>query len=169
MRQGRGGVRQVTVVGLLGALLTVTKLALAWLPNIEPVSLLILVYAAVLGRRAFGAVFVFVVLEVMLWGLNLWTLNYLYVWPLLVFLAYLLRRQESVLGWAVLAGAFGLSFGGLCALLYLPLEGWHYALVYWIQGIPFDLLHCVGNFVLTLVLFRPCRRVLDRLAQEVFL
>ena len=69
----------------------------------------------------------------------------------------------------MLAGAFGLSFGGLCALLYLPLEGWHYALVYWIQGIPFDLLHCVGNFVLTLVLFRPCRRVLDRLAQEVFL
>ena len=65
------------MVGLLGALLTVTKLALAWLPNIEPVSLLILVYAAVLGRRAFGAVFVFVVLEVMLWGLNLWTLNYL--------------------------------------------------------------------------------------------
>ena len=153
----------MTVVALLGALLTVTKLALAWLPNIEPVSLLILVYTAVLGRRALGAVFVFVTLEVLIWGLNLWTLNYLYVWPLLALIACLLRGMKSVWGWAVLSGAFGLCFGGLCALLYLPLEGVHYALAYWVQGIPFDLIHCGGNFVLTLALFSPCRKVLARL------
>ena len=164
----RNQIRQIAVLGLLGALLSAAKMAMAWLPNIEPVSLLILVYTAVLGWRALAPVFVFVALEVMIWGLNLWTLNYLYVWPLLVLAACLLWRMESVWGWAVLSGAFGLSFGFLCALLYWPLEGWHYVIAYWINGIPFTLLHCVGNFVLALALFQPCRRVMARLSREIF-
>ena len=40
------GARELVLLALLGALLLVTKLALAWLPNIEPVSLLVLVYTA---------------------------------------------------------------------------------------------------------------------------
>lgn len=46
------GARELVLLALLGALLLVTKLALAWLPNIEPVSLLVLVYTAVLGWKA---------------------------------------------------------------------------------------------------------------------
>lgn len=37
------GARELVLLALLGALLLVTKLALAWLPNIEPVSLLVLI------------------------------------------------------------------------------------------------------------------------------
>ena len=37
------------------------------------------------------------------------------------------------------------------------------ALAWWVSGIPFDLLHCAGNFAMALVLFRPCRQVLTRL------
>ena len=82
----------------------------------------------------------------------------------LALLARLLRRMESALGWAVLSGAFGLCFGALCALTYLVAVGWSYALSWWISGIPFDLAHCAGNFGMALVLFRPCRKVLARLA-----
>ena len=152
------------MLGLLTALLLGSKLAMAWLPNIEPVSLLIMVYAAVLGLRALLPIYAYVLLEYALWGFGLWSACYLYVWLVLALAACALRRMESPLGWAVLSGAFGLCFGALCAPTYWISGGWQFALSWWFQGIPFDLLHCGGNFVMALVLFHPLRRVLARLA-----
>lgn len=160
----RLGAQEIVILGLLGAVLFVGKMALAGLANIEPVSLLVMVYAVVLGRKALFPVYIYVALECIVWGINLWTLSYLYVWPLLAAAAWLLRRMESPVGWAVLSGTFGACFGALCALMYLPVEGWQFALSWWVSGIPFDLLHCGGNFVMALVLFHPLRRVLARLA-----
>ena len=158
-----GSAGELAVLGLLTALLFGGKLALAWLPNVEPVSLLVIVYTAVLGWRALLPLYAYVLLEVVTWGLNLWSVCYVYVWLILAGAAWLLRRMESPLGWAVLSGAFGLCFGGLCALTYLAVGGWAFALSWWVQGIPFDVLHCAGNFVLALVLFRPCKGALARL------
>lgn len=155
--------RAIVVFALLGAVLFVSKTALAFLPNIEPVSLLVMVYASVLGWWALCPVYVYVILEYMVWGFGLWSACYLYVWALLALCAILLRRMESPMGWAVLGGAYGLCFGALCALVYWVAGGWQFALSWWVQGIPFDVLHCVGNFAMALVLFRPCRRALARL------
>lgn len=159
--------REIVVLGLLGALMFVSKFVLAWIPNIEPVSLLILVYTAVLGGRALFPVYVYVMLEYLTWGFGIWSACYLYVWAVLFLAALLLRRMESPLGWAVLSGAFGLCFGALCALTYLVTGGWAFALSWWVQGIPFDVLHCVGNFVMALVLFQPCKKVLSRLTAHL--
>lgn len=161
----RMGAKELAVLSLLGALLFAGTLAMAGLPNIEPASLLIMVYAAVLGKKALFPVYIFVGLECLIWGFNLWSVCYLYVWPVLAVAAYALRRMESPLGWAVLSGAFGCGFGALCALAYLPVEGWSFALSWWISGIPFDLLHCAGNFVMALVLFQPCKKALAQLIQ----
>ena len=147
---------EIAVLGLLGAVLFAGKIALAGLPNIEIVSLLVIVYTVVLGWRALFPVYVYVLLEYVTWGFGLWSACYLYVWPLLALTAWLLRRMEAPLGWAVVSGAFGLCFGAA--------GGWAFAVSWWVQGIPFDLIHCGGNFVLALALFRPCRELLARLA-----
>lgn len=162
------GTKEIVVLGLLGALLFSSTLAMAGLANIEPASLLIMVYVVVLGKKALFPIYIFVGLECMIWGFNLWSVSYLYVWLILAAAAYALRRMESTIGWAVLSGAFGCSFGALCALAYLPVEGWSFALSWWVSGIPFDLLHCAGNFVMALVLFQPCKKVLSRLVQAAF-
>ena len=151
-QRGPMGARELVLLALLGALLLVTKLALAWLPNIEPVSLLVLVYTAVLGWKALAPVYVYVMMGIL--RLGAWLLEpLLYVWLVLVVLAMLFRKMESPLGWAVLSGAFGLSFGALCALVYWVTGGWAFALSWWVSGIPLDLLHCAGNFAMALVLF----------------
>ena len=154
MERGRLGARGIVVLGLLGALLVVLQVSMALLPNIEPVSLLVMVYTAVL--------------EALIWGVSTWVLSYLYVWAVLAVLAWLLRGMESRVGWAVLSGAFGLAFGALCALVYLPVGGWQMFAATWVAGIPFDLLHGAGNFAIALVLFQPCRRVLATLCAKVF-
>lgn len=156
--------RDIAVMGLLTAVLYGGKIVMAPLPNIEPVSLLVMVYVSVLGLRALLPVYAYVLLEIAMWGLGYWSACYLYVWLVLALAAWLLRRMDSALGWAMLSGAFGLCFGALCALTYWAAGGWAFALSWWISGIPFDLLHGAGNFILALVLFKPCRNLLKRLA-----
>ena len=155
--------REIAVLGLLSALLFGAKIVMAPLPNIEPVSLLIVVYVAVLGLRALIPVYMYVMLEIVTWGFGYWSACYLYVWAVLALAAWLRRRMESPLGWALLSGTFGLCFGALCSLAYWVAGGWAFALSWWLSGIPFDLLHGAGNFAMALVLFKPCRAVLFRL------
>ena len=155
--------REIAVLGLLSALMFGAKIVMIPLPNIEPVSLLTIVYAAVLGRRAFVPIYVYVMLEIVTFGFGYWSACYLYVWAILALGACLLRKMESPLGWAALSGAFGLCFGALCSLTYWVAGGWAFAMSWWISGIPFDLLHGAGNFVMALALFKPCKTVLSRL------
>lgn len=159
--------RKLVALSLLAAVMVGLQVALAALPNIEAVSLLVMVYTVVLGSGVAYILAVFVVLEMLLWGVHTWVLSYLYVWAVLAALAWLLRRMESRLGWALLSGAYGLSFGALCALVYLPVGGWRMFAATWVAGIPFDLLHCGGNFVMALLLFKPCRRVLSYLWERM--
>ena len=159
--------RKLVALSLLAAVMVGLQVALAALPNIEAVSLLVMVYTVVLGSGVAYILAVFVVLEMLLWGVHTWVLSYLYVWAVLAALAWLLRRMESRLGWALLSGAYGLSFWALCALVYLPVGGWRMFAATWVAGIPFDLLHCGGNFVMALLLFRPCRRVLALLWERI--
>ena len=61
---------------------------------------------------------------------------------------------------AMISGIFGLLFGFLCAIPYLFVSGLAGAFAYWIAGIPFDLIHGIGNFVIMLVLYYPIRTVM---------
>ena len=77
-----------------------------------------------------------------------------------------MRNQTTPLAWALISGVFGLLFGVLCAPVYLFTGGVSVAVAWWIQGIPFDVMHCAGNFAMALVLFVPLRRLLARLYHQ---
>lgn len=64
---------------------------------------------------------------------------------------------------AILSAMFGLFFGALSALPYLFIGGVPMAVTWWIAGIPYDMVHCVSNFILCTVLFSPLRAVLAKL------
>lgn len=156
------------LLGLLAALLIVSKEVMNFLPNIEPVTLLLIVYTLVLGLRSLSIVYVFVLVEGLLFGFGQWWFSYLYIWTLLVLVVWLLRGMHSRIGWALVAGVYGLLFGALCALVPLVLYGPATGLAYWIAGIPYDLLHCAGNFILTLLLCQPLYKLLNMLYRRWF-
>ena len=155
--------REVVLFGVLGALTFALQVVMGPLPNIEPVSLLVLLFAAVFGWKCLYPVYVFVVMEILFYGLGLWNINYLYIWAVPALAGVVLRKMEGSLGWALVSGVFGLVFGALCGIVDLFIGGWGYAAAKWASGIPFDVLHCAGNFGIALVLFTPLRRVLERL------
>lgn len=159
--------REVALFGILGALTFGAKVAMSFLPNIEPVSLLVMVYAVVFGRKGLYPVYLYVIMEILFYGIQLWNINYLYVWAALFFAARALRNSREPLVWALLSGGFGLVFGLLCAPVYLFSGGPAFAVSWWISGIPFDALHCAGNFAMALILFQPLRKLLQGLYQKI--
>lgn len=150
----------------MGAILVVAQVSLSFLPNIELVSLLLIVFTLCIGRYVLAPLYVFVLVEALIYGFTMWVVNYLYVWPLLCLLVYVFRRQRSPLFWALFSGIFGLCFGALCALPYLFIGGPSSAFAYWVSGLYFDLLHCAGNFGVALLLFKPLMRLSERLLRE---
>lgn len=139
------------------------KYVMSALPNIEPVSLMVMVFGAVFGWKALYPIYVYVLMELLFYGIGTWNIMYLYIWAILAAAAYLLRGMKDRLGWAILCGGFGLLFGALCAPVDMVIGGMAYAAAKWVSGIPFDISHCVGNFVIALVLFTPMRTLLEKL------
>lgn len=158
-------VREVTVFGMLAALTFGAKVAMSQLPNIEPVTLFLLVFGAVFGWKSLFITYVYVLAEFLFYGLGTWNLYYLYIWVIPTALGWGLRRMNHPLLWAVISGVYGLLFGALCALTDLFIGGPGFAVSKWVSGIPFDLAHCAGNFVLALLLFVPLRNLLRRLVK----
>lgn len=149
--------------GILGALTFGLQVVMSGLPNMEPVSLLVMLFGAVFGWKALYPVYVFVVMEILFYGFSTWNIYYLYIWAILAAGAVFLRKMEPPLGWALLSGVFGLAFGALCGVVDISIGGWEYAAAKWVSGIPFDILHCGGNFAIALIMWKPLRRLLERL------
>jgi len=74
--------------------------------------------------------------------------------------------MQSPIGWAAILGLFGLLFGALCSIPYFFILGPAGGLSYFLSGIPYDLLHCVGNAVSGLLLWKPVGKALERIASD---
>ena len=155
-------VRELCILSLLGALMLALQVAASGLPNIHLTAPIIIIAAVFFGWKSLYAIAVFIMLEGLVWGFGLWWACYWYLWPALAIPAILLRQNRSALVWAMVAAIHGLLFGALYALIYYFAGGWEMVLAKWISGIPFDLAHCAGNFIITLLLFTPLYKAFEK-------
>ena len=165
----------ITLGAMLAALLLVSQLTLAGLPNIELVSLLIIVWTRVYRTGALPGIAVFVVLEGVIFGFGIWWVSYLYIWFILWGIVMLIPQRRSAeplrgkrlilasLGWALLSGAYGFAFGALTAIPWFFRGGLSTMFAYWVSGIPFDIPHAIGNFAAALLLAVPMTELLGKL------
>ena len=82
--------KNIALVGMMAATLECAKLALAVLPNIEAVSLLIALYSFVFGWAGIVAAVIFVCIEPLIWGFGTWFVSYLIYWPALAIVFFIL-------------------------------------------------------------------------------
>ena len=164
-RRMRLAAEYVVKVAVMAALLTALKFALSFIPNVEVVTLLITVYAAVFGAAyVFPAVLVFCAVEVAIYGVGSWVILYFVYWPLLAALACLiLSRKRSAIVAAVTAAVMSVFFGVLsacCDTLYVAvgfpgLDLGAYWVAYYVRGLTFDLVHIASNLAVVGALFKP--------------
>ena len=170
--KGRNAAFDVSLVALMVAVVEVCKFAMMGLPNISLTAFWLVLFTKHFGNKVYYVVPVFTLIEGVVFGFNLWWISYLYAWPLLVLVARKFRQNNSVLIWAVISGLFGLSFGALCAIPYAFTgvdikSGLASAFGWWIAGIPWDITHCVGNFALMMLLYKPLGKVMENLNKRI--
>ncbi len=162
-------IKELVFLAVCTSVIFAAQISLAFIPNVELVSLLFLVYAVNLGKRTFYIVYSFVLLEGLFYGFGFWWIMYLYIWDIIVVLGLIFKKQKSPLFFAVTSGFFGLFFGAIGTIPFIftgllgengtLFKGLSLAFSYWLSGIPFDIIHCIGNFTLALVLFTPLNSI----------
>ena len=165
-------VREMCVFSMLGALMFVSKLLMEWAPNVHFVDLFIITFTVVYRKKALIPLYLFVLLTGLFNGFTPWLLPYFYVWLFPFLLVMLLpRRMPPALAvplYMAVGGLHGILFG----VLYAPAQAWLFGLDFdgmltWIAaGLPFDVIHAIGN-IASCSLVLPLSRVLLRLERAV--
>lgn len=143
---------EMSVYAMFGAMMYGSRLALSFLPNIHLLGMFTMMLTLVYRKKALIPIYVYVLIEGLFAGFNLWWIPYLYLWTVLWGVTMLLpqnlpRRWQWVVYPLVCAG-HGLLFG----TLYAPAQAILFHLNFpstlaWIAaGLPWDAVHAIGDF-----------------------
>lgn len=164
----RLSVREMAIFSMLAALMFCSKVIMDALPNIHLLGMFIMVYTVVFRLKALIPIYLFIFMTGLYGGFGLWWIPYLYIWAILWGIAMLLPRRMpkrvAVIVYPALCAIHGLAYGALYApaqalIFGLDFEG----MIAWIiAGLPFDLLHGLGNLVAGLLIL-PLSEILKRL------
>lgn len=165
-------VKKIVFASLCACICVVSKEMLSFLPNIELVTFLLMLYSLVFPFSfSFVVSVIFNFIEIILYGMGIWTIAYFIAWPLLVCVTYFFRNilSKNKDYMALTAGVFGLSFGTLCAIPYLFIGGFHAFYSYILSGLLFDVVHMTGNYIIMLVLFEPMYKLMKQIYRNYYL
>lgn len=157
----------IIVFTLLGVIMFLSKLLMEALPNFHLLGMLITAYTIVYRKDALKPIYIFVFITGLYNGFAIWWIPYLYIWTLLwmaiMLLPKYMKPKVAIPVYMLVSGLHGLLFGTLYAPAQAIMYGLDFkAMIAWIiSGIPFDLLHALGN-VVTGVLILPVANALKK-------
>lgn len=160
-------IKDITLLPILAVSITIAKISLSFIPNVEFVSLLLIVYTIVLGfRKTLIISTLFTTIEILIYGFGIWVIGYYWIWPILIILVTFFKPIiKTEYGWAFLSGSFGMIFGFLFAIhqkMFTEVN----LIAHWVAGLPLDIVHMASNFILTLLLFKPLYNLINKLYKE---
>lgn len=167
----RLSIRSLVLVGILAATISCGKIILSFLPNIEIVTLLCALYGYVFGPLGIAASFLFVCIEPLLHGFDLWVISYFLYWPCVAAVFWLLGRLRIQNRVVLTAAALLLTlwFGVLSALVDVGLFSgnynhfWTRFTIHYLRGVGFYATQFICNAVAFPLLFRPVAQRLKRM------
>jgi energy-coupling factor transport system substrate-specific component len=164
-------VRDMAIFSMLAALMFGSKVIMDALPNIHLLGMFIMVYTLVYRVRALIPIYLFIFMTGLYGGFGLWWLPYLYIWAILWGVTMLLPRRMprglAALVYPTVCCLFGLLYG----VLYAPAQALIFGLDFngmlaWIAaGLPFDLMHGIGNLFAGLLIL-PLSELLLKLERK---
>lgn len=156
--------KKLALLGVLIALCVVGRIAFASIPNVQPVTAIIIICSFWMGPitgliLACGST----IASNMVLGSGTWTVTQIIAWAIIGLTSGIIGKWFKKTPVVILA-----LYAGLCGLLYgfvMSLERLVVGKLFWpyyLAGIPFDVNHAIGNVVFFIVLFP----VLSRLLKE---
>lgn len=165
-------VHEMAIFSMLAALMFCSKVIMEALPNIHLLGMFIMVYTLVYRVKALIPIYLFIFMTGLYGGFGLWWLPYLYIWAILWGVTMLLPRRMPRALAAVVYPIVCCLHGLLYGVLYAPAQALIFGLNFkgmlaWIAaGLPFDLLHGLGNLVAGLLIL-PLSNLLSRMAKGI--
>jgi energy-coupling factor transport system substrate-specific component len=163
--------REMAVFAMLGTVMFCSKIIMEALPNIHLLGMLTMTYTIAFRKKALIPIYIYIMLNGLYAGFSLWWMPYLYIWTILWAVTMLLPRnmpkKAKCVVYPLVCALHGILFG----ILYSPAQALMFGLnfeqmVAWIiSGLPWDVIHGVGNFFAGLLIF-PLSELLKRLMKK---
>ncbi|UOQ47546.1 ECF transporter S component [Gracilibacillus caseinilyticus] len=161
---------KLTLISLLAAVCVAGRICFQFLPNIQPVTAIIIVAGALLGVvPAICIAIVSTYVTNLFMGMGIWTIWQIFAWSIIGLLAGLIGRYVParyhlviLTGFSVLAAFL---YGLVLNLGTFTFSGSFFA--YMLASIPFDLMHAIGNLVFMLILYPVIRRVFQQNLEKI--
>ncbi len=158
-------IKEATIFGMLGAVMYASKVLMEFLPNVHLLGVLTVAITIVYRKKALYPIYVYVFLNGLLSGFNMWWIPYLYIWTILWGAVMLLPKNMpdkiKPVVYAVVCSLHGFLYGTLYAPAQAIMFGLDFkGMVAWIiAGLPYDAIHGISN-LLCGVLIMPIVSVL---------
>lgn len=167
--------KALALVGIAAATVECAKLALAPLPNVEVVTLLLALYGYCFGYLGVAAAVVFVSIEPLIYGFGSWVITYYLYWPLVAFVFMLLAKRRGKSRWILTLAAilltvfFGILSSVVDVLFFMGVTPRFFAnlALYYARGIVFYLVQICTNAVLFPLLFAFLSGKLSRVSRRL--
>jgi energy-coupling factor transport system ATP-binding protein len=168
--------REIVVIAVLCALAVAGRSAFFMLPSFKPLVALVIISAVAFGGESgflVGALSAFI--SNMFFGQGPWTPWQMFACGIIGFLAGVLfqkgllsrnRGALAVFGALAALVLYGLIMDTAMALMYQPQPTAAMFFAYYLQGIPFNLVHALATVVFLMILARPLLEKLDRIKEK---
>jgi len=165
----------LALVGIMAATVECGKLALAFIPNVEVVTLFLALFSYVFGITGVIAAVIFVCIEPFIWGFGTWLVSYLIYWPCVALTFFFLGRikiKNRFLTSSIVA-LLTFLFGILTSLIDIGLLSgffdnfWYRFGVYYTSGVTFYAVHIASNTVIFFFLFGLLLKRLEKIKKSI--
>jgi len=161
---------KITLLALLAALAIIGRLALVTLPNVQPVTAIIIISGLLMGPiSAILLALLVVFLSNMILGMGIWTIWQIFSWSLIGLLSGLLGKffKNIPLYIIIIYAVFcGYLYGFIISLTTYQISGFFWP--YYLAGLPFDTNHAIGNGIIIALLYPSISYLLKKYAKNRF-
>lgn len=161
---------KITIIALLAAMAIAGRYVFQFIPNVQPVTALIIICGIILGPlSALLLSIVTTFLSNMLMGMGIWTIWQIVSWAIIGVLSGLLSKTLKTVPMFVIvlfAVFSGYLYGFVISLTNYQIVGKFWP--YYIAGLPFDTSHAIGNAVFITLLYPIMSHLFSKYAIKRF-
>ena len=165
-------IRKITLIALLSTLAYIGRLLFAWIPNVQPVTVILLIITLEMGLvEGFLTASLSMILSNIFLGMGPWTLYQIASFAIVILVFFCLKflwRQTwkqpllKLTFFTIMAGLMGYLYGFVISIFSVYFYHIPKFWVYYFQGLPFDTLHALGNIGFWILLSPLLPRIIQK-------
>ena len=161
----------MVIFSMLGAVMFCSKILMEALPNIHLLGMFTMTYTLVFRKKALFPIYIYVMLNGLYAGFDVWWIPYLYIWTILWAITMILPKKMPLkvkcIVYPIICAIHGIAFGALYAPAYAIIHGFNLEqTIVWIGwGFYWDIIHGIGNFFAGMLIV-PLSELLRKLSKN---